>query len=156
MKRRNAKRRAGFTLMEVLLVIVILLMLGTVGVISYSKIADNARKDTAKVLTREVEGAVDLYNRSMGTYPDDGEGLNALITRPDDDARGKAWDSGGPFLKGGKIPQDPWSRPLVYKKVDDATAARTGVYFHVYSMGVNGTDDSGSGDDIPAWAEESR
>lgn len=155
MNRRNRKRQA-FTLMEVLLVIVILLMLGTVGVISYSKIADSERKNIARVLTREVEGAVDLYNRSMGVYPDDGEGLGALITRPDDEARAKAWDGGGPFLKGGKVPQDPWQTPLAYKKVDDATASRIGVYFHVYSFGPNRTDDSGSGDDIPPWAEESR
>jgi general secretion pathway protein G len=142
--------------MEVLLVIVILLMLGTVGVISYSKIADSSRKDTAKILTKDVEGAVELYDRSMGRYPEDGEGMGALITRPDDEAQAKLWDSGGPFLKGGKIPTDPWGTPLAYKKVDDATASRTGVYFHVYSFGPNRTDDSGSGDDIPAWAEESR
>ena len=152
MNRRNAKR--GFTLMEVLLVIVILLMLGTVGVVSYSKISENSKKDTTRILINDVEGAVNRYALAVGTYPTDDEGLGALITRPDDEARGKAWDSGGPFLTGGRIPQDAWHRPLTYKRVDDTTASRTAVYFHIYSLGPNGTDDSGSGDDIPAWAEE--
>lgn len=80
----------------------------------------------------------------------------ALINRPDDDVQGKAWDSGGPFLKGGKVPLDPWNTPLAYKRADDSTAARTGVYFHVYSFGPNKTDDNGGGDDVPNWAEESR
>ena len=151
MNRRNVKR--GFTLMEVLLVIVILLMLGTVGVVSYSKIREDSQKKTTLILVNDLDGAVNRYALAVGTYPTDDEGLGALFTRPDEEARGKAWDSGGPFITGGKIPQDAWHHPLAYKRVDDATASRTALYFHIYSIGPNGTDDNGTGDDIPAWAE---
>ena len=154
MSRRNGKRRAGFTLTEVLLSIALLLLLGTVSVVSYSKIRDSSQKDTAKVLVGQVESAVENYSRVMSNPPGDDEGLAALVTRPDDENQAKAWDSGGPFLKGGKIPLDSWKTEVAYKRVDDDTANRTGVYFHVYSCGPNRTDDSGTGDDIPAWAEE--
>lgn len=152
----NRNYRKGFTLMEVLIVLGILLVLGTLAVVAYPRIQESADKKSAKVLVDQVGSALDLYHTAMGTYPTTEEGLKALVTPPDDEKLKEKWTGGGgPFLKDAKIPTDPWGIELKYEQVQtgDSGAAPTGPAYHVWSMGPDKTDPTA--DDIKNWTEAS-
>lgn len=152
MKKLSCRRR-GFTLVELLAVLGIIALIGTMGVVFITGAVKSARVKHAEGLVNQTRQAVDLYYNAMGRYPETDEGLQALLTAPDDEDEAKAWkDGGGPFLRDGQIPQDAWRHELKYVKVDSADET-TGRQFHVYSFGPNGIDDDGREDDIPAWAE---
>lgn len=150
MNRRNGsrgKRRGGFTLIEVMLVIGILVMLGTVAVIGYTQIRKGANINTAQAMVNETAHAVELYYNAMSNYPAD-DGLAALYTVPSDEAEKTKWvNGGGPFLKNSETPNDPWGNALQYEKVEGAEVG--GVGFHVWSNGPDGQ--SGTDDDIRSW-----
>ncbi len=145
------RRRAGFTLIEVLLVIGLLLVLGTVGVTAYSRIQAGAERNMARTQVDQTVNAVKLYRQAMRSLPDEDEGLKALCTAPDTDDDADKWtDGGGPFFEPAEVPKDPWGNELKYVEAEDDG----GRGFHVYSCGPNKEDDNGTDDDIPAWADE--
>ena len=102
-------RSRGFTLIELLVVLVILTLLaGLVG----PKVLDQlggAKSKTARVQIGELEQAVDLFKLDVGRYPNDAEGIRALVERP---STAKGWN--GPYLKKG-LPTDPWGANYQYK-----------------------------------------
>jgi general secretion pathway protein G len=101
---------AGFTLVEMLVVITIIgLIMGLVGPRVLGYLSDSKVK-TARIQIQELAAALDLYYLDNGHYPTSNEGLTALAQRPDSAA---TWN--GPYLKGNAIPNDPWGRPYVYK-----------------------------------------
>ena len=106
LKKRGSK---GFTLIELLVVLVILTLLaGLVG----PKVLDQlggAKSKTARVQIAEIEQGVDLFKLDVGRYPNDAEGLRALVDRP---ATASGWN--GPYLKKG-LPADPWGGAYQYK-----------------------------------------
>ena len=105
---------AGFTLVEMLVVITIIgLVMALVGprVLSY---LGESKVKTAKIQIESFEAALDLYYLDNGAYPNGGEGLKALVERP---ASGVAWN--GPYLRVGTVPNDPWGHPYVYKSPGD-------------------------------------
>lgn len=147
------KRRAGFTLIEVLLVIGILLVLSTVGVVAYSKIKANSDRDATKALIDQTAQAVELYHTQMGVYPTTEDGLKALIAPPSDEKLAEKWKNYGPFLKDGKIPVDPWMNELKYELEQTSSDTEvTGPAFHVWSTGPDGQD--GNDDDIRNWSTD--
>lgn len=152
-KTRN-RRAAGFTLLEVMLVMLILTMLVGVGIFGYSKTQAKAERQTTRLVINDVENAVRNYRRVVRHFPDEDEGLNLLISPPADETQAELWASEGPFYPGGKLPKDAWGNELIYKRTDEDVANTTGIFFRVYSPGPNGEDDGGTGDDIPKWAEE--
>jgi general secretion pathway protein G len=105
----TAKRQPGFTLLELLVVVVILgLLVGFVapryfGQIGKSEIA------TAKAQIDALEKALDQYRLDTGRYPGAEIGLNALVQRPPNEPK---WN--GPYLKKA-VPPDPWGKPYVYR-----------------------------------------
>jgi general secretion pathway protein G len=70
-----------------------------------------------------------MYKLDVGIYPTTDQGLQALITQPQGVAR---WN--GPYLKGDKLPEDPWGRPFVYR----SPSGRQGHEFDLYSLGATG------------------
>jgi len=142
MKNRNHSRRGGFTLIEVLIVIGILVVLGTVSVVAYTRIQAGANKKATSLMIDDTANAVDLYRTAMNTVPETDEGLEALVTAPDDEELAQKWtDGGGPFLKNG-IPRDPWGNELRYEKREIETGS--GPEYRIWSYGPDkqgGTDD---------------
>jgi len=100
----------GYTLIELLVVLTIIsLIVGLVGprVLSY---LGESRVKTAKLQIESFGSALDLFYLDAGRYPTTSEGLDALVQRP---TGVEVWS--GPYLKGGRVPLDPWSHPYQYR-----------------------------------------
>jgi general secretion pathway protein G len=101
---------AGFTLVEILVVITIIgLIMAIVGprVLNY---LGESKVKAAKIQIESFSSALDLYYLDMGRYPGSSDGLAALVQRP-----GSAQEWNGPYLKGGVVPNDPWGHSYVYR-----------------------------------------
>src|SRR5947209_18023056 len=100
---RRADGEAGFTLVEMLVVITIIgLIMGLVGPRVLNYLAESKVK-TAKIQIESLSAAIDLYYLDNGHYPAASDGLEALVRRPAGDA---GWN--GPYLKSTQAPADPW------------------------------------------------
>jgi general secretion pathway protein G len=133
---QRSRRRRGFTLMEVLLVLAILIVLGATVTVGYQRIAKNARVDAARNQVKMLENAVNTYALAVGTPPTTQQGLAALIEAPSDLRNPAKWQ--GPYLEKA-LPNDPWDNPYQYEQ-------QGGDQFRIWSMGPDGA--SGSEDDI--------
>jgi len=103
------KEHGGFTLLELLVVMVIIgLLAGYVGPKYFSQIGKSETK-VARAQLDALEKALDQYRLDTGHYPAPESGLAALIQKPPNEAK---WD--GPYLKK-IVPMDPWGRPYIYK-----------------------------------------
>jgi len=148
----NARKssRRGFTLIEVLLVILILSMLAGVGILAFSGVQDKAAIKTTRLLvTTTVPQALDNYKLDIGHYPTEDEGgLEALRKKPnfDDEAKGEGWRV---YLT--KEPKDAWGNALTYELVEDSGEGG-GQGYKLWSNGPNGQ--SGDDDDIKNWSED--
>jgi len=115
-KSRDDDNRAGFTLLELLVVIVILgLLIGLVAPAALRQLG-GARISLAHQSIERLGSVLDLYKLDVGTYPTTEEGLQALVVKPPDVAN---WN--GPYLKGDQIPLDPWSHPYIYRDPSNRT-----------------------------------
>jgi general secretion pathway protein G len=100
----------GFTLVELLVVLVILgLLIGVVGPRAIDFLS-RAKPDVARIQIENFGTALDLFRLDVGRYPTADEGLDALIKRPASAARWR-----GPYIKSEKVPLDPWNRSYVYE-----------------------------------------
>jgi general secretion pathway protein G len=105
------RRTAGFTLIEIMVVVFIIGLLATIVSVNVIGQTDNARITKAKVDLKQIEEGLHLYKLDNAIYPTTGQGLAALVQKP----------SGGPPLRRynpegyiQKIPEDPWGNPYVY------------------------------------------
>ena len=115
MKHKTAMRK-GFSLIELLIVIVILGGLVAVVAPGLMDSADQAKRDTVCLKMNDLQKRLDMFSLDNGSYPDTEEGFEALLSNPDAEKypnyRAK------PYLK--KLPKDSWKTPFVYiKKGDD-------------------------------------
>ena len=102
-------KNRGFTLLELLVVIVIIgLLAGYVAPRYFSQVG-KSEIQVAKAQIESLEKAMDQYRLDMRRYPTAEEGLEALVAKP-----GSAQNWGGPYLKK-SVPNDPWGRPYVYR-----------------------------------------
>jgi len=109
-KRRQDLGQQGFTLVEMLVVITIIgLIMGLIGprVLNY---LNESKVKAAKIQLQSFSSALDLFYLDAGRFPSTSEGLTALVQRTPGVA---AWN--GPYLKGGNVPNDPWSHAYVYR-----------------------------------------
>lgn len=124
----------GFTLLELLVVIVIIGLLAAYVGPKYFAQLGKSEVTVARAQIDSFEKALDTYRLDNGRYPSTEEGLNALITKPAAAAR---WN--GPYLKK-QVPQDPWNHQYVYRAPGSKSE------YEILSYGRDGQP-GGSGDD---------
>ena len=141
---RNRRYR-GFTLMEVLLVLVILAVLGSMAALSYNAISRRANKKAAESQIGLFNTPIQMYQMAVGVFPTTAQGLEALRTAPADLPNPAKWD--GPYLNK-PVPLDPWDNPYQY--------VSPGVFnpnsYDVWSFGPDGV--GSTQDDIGNWSLE--
>ncbi|SFR76873.1 type II secretion system major pseudopilin GspG [Sphingomonas jatrophae] len=134
--RPKRPQEEGFTLIELMVVIVILGLLTTIVVINVLPSQDKARVEKAKADVALIEQGLEMYRLDNLDYPTDAQGLAAL-TSPPAGAQAGRYRAGG-YIK--RLPEDPWGRPYNYAK-----PGRHGT-FDVWSHGADGRE-GGEGDD---------
>lgn len=140
-RRRNAAS-AGFTLLEVLIVLVILgLIAAVVAGPQLFKYLGTAKGEAAKIQLERIGAALDLFRLDIGRYPSQAENLRALIERPTGTA---VWN--GPYLKKADSITDPWGRTFTYR-----IPGAHGEY-DLYTLGADNTEGGeGENRDITSW-----
>jgi len=132
----------GFTLIELMVVIVILGLLATIIMPKILDRPEQARRLKAKVQIRNFQSALALFKTDTGHFPTTSQSLEALINNPGL----KGWKQGG-YIEGGKVPLDPWNNPYMY-----LCPGVHGEDYEIESYGKDG-EDGGTGDDadIESW-----
>jgi len=134
MKRsRRRARRHGFTLLEVLLVLAILVILGSTVGVFFARTQTTANRRAATVQINLLEQLMDQYRIDVGIYPASQQGMEALMTAPPELADPTRW--AGPYTRK-QIPPDPWQNMYQY----ELTSADT---FRIWSFGPDGQDNTG-------------
>lgn len=142
--RETRARGRGFTLIEVLVVVVILGILAAVVVPRIMDRPDEARIVRARQDILAISQALHLYRLDNFTYPSTQQGLRALIERPSGDPPAPNWREGG-YLE--RLPKDPWGRDYVYLYPGSRGGA-----FDLYSLGADGKPGGrGAAADIGNW-----
>lgn len=135
------KRGSGFTLIEVMVVVVILGILAAIIVPNVIGKDEKARVEATKASLREVSNALEMYKLDNHKYPTTQEGLEALVKKP---PAAKNWAPQG-YLK--SMPKDSWGNPFQYMSPGPA-----GKPYDLYSFGADGTE-GGEGDNADLHAE---
>jgi general secretion pathway protein G len=138
----------GFTLIELMVVIVILSILAVWVAPKIMGRPEQAKQVKAKVDIQGLETALKLYKLDNGAYPTTEQGLEALVSAPDSGKLAKNWREGG-YLEKGKVPKDPWGNDFVY--LSPGTHGDS----DIISYGLDG-EPGGEGDnkDINSWESE--
>src|SRR6201997_4044406 len=142
--RASRTAEAGFTLVEMLVVITIIgLIMSLVGprVLNY---LGESKVKAARIQIQSFSSALDLFYLDAGRYPSSAEGLAALV-KPT--AGLTSWN--GPYLKGGAVPNDPWGKPYVYRSPGERSA------YEIISYGADGQEGgTGTAADITTAGSE--
>jgi len=104
------RQRGGFTLLELMVVLLILALIATIAAPQVTKHLRKAKVETAKIQVDALGAAVDSFNIDNGRYPTNDEALKALIEKPSDLSH---WD--GPYIKKKESLIDPWGEPYKYR-----------------------------------------
>ena len=138
---QRADREAGFTLVELLIVLTILVLLASLigpRVIGY---LGTSKTKAAKVQIESIAATLQLYRLDNGRYPSTSEGLKALVERP---PNAGAWN--GPYLTKREVPNDPWGHPYNYR-----SPGQNGE-FDIFSLGAdNQVGGTGENADVTSW-----
>lgn len=146
-RKRETRCQYGFTLIEVLVVIVVIALLASLVAPNVFRHLGTAKDATARSQIQMLGAALDAYRLDNGRYPTTEQGLDALSRAPGIEPRPRNWR--GPYLRGA-IPADPWGNTYVYRS--PATATEYG--FDLLSLGADGQE-GGEGDaaDIRLWED---
>ncbi len=139
--RRARKKQKGFTLVELLVVLVILGLIAAFAAPEVMKYLGGAKTDSAKIQIERLGGVLDLYRLETGRYPTEDEGLRALVEKPVGVER---WN--GPYLKKEDSLLDPWGNVYLYR-----FPGEHGEY-DIYSLGSDGQEGGdGESSDVTSW-----
>lgn len=139
--RSKRKREAGFTLVELLVVMAILALLASLVAPRVLAYLGTSRTKTAELQIENLTTSLELFKLDTGRYPNTQDGLAALVSKT---GNHRNWN--GPYLKGAKLPQDPWGSPYRYRY-----PGRHGE-FDIYSLGAdNRQGGKGEDTDVKNW-----
>lgn len=134
------KKQAGFTLLEIMVVIVILGILASMVVPNLLGNKEEAERQKVVSDITTLEGAMEMYKLNNSRYPTTDQGLEALVTKPEIDPIPRNFREGG-YIK--RLPNDPWGSPYLL-----LSPGENGQY-DVFSAGLDGEE--GTEDDIGNW-----
>lgn len=139
------KNRRGFTLIEIMVVIVILALLAALVGPKLIGRTDDAKIGTTKTQIKQLETAIKLYKLDNGSYPSTEQGLNALVSKPTVGVIPKNYKDGG-YLESKQVPKDGWGNDFIY-----VSPGEHGDY-DLYSYGADGAKGGeGKNADITSW-----
>ncbi len=143
-------KNKGFTLLELLVVIVILGILATfVGTRIMGK-PEEARQTQTKIQIQSLESALNMYRLDNGDYPSTEQGLRALVEKPGTGTIPRKWRDGG-YLDKPRVPRDPWDNEYAYL----SPGMRNTNGFDLFSYGADGQPGGeGKDADIGNWESE--
>jgi general secretion pathway protein G len=130
----------GFTLLELMVVLLILALIATIAAPQVTKHLRKAKLETAKIQVDALSAAVDSFNIDNGRFPTNDEALKALVEKP---AGLPSWD--GPYIKKKESLVDPWGEPYRYRSPGSSRE------YDVYSLGSD-RKEGGEGDAIDVGA----
>ncbi|MDB4456202.1 type II secretion system major pseudopilin GspG [bacterium] len=141
-----AKNQQGFSLIEVLVVVVIMgMLIGLIGPNVLGQV-DRARVTTAKADIATLSQALDMYKLDNHFYPTTDQGLEALVKKPQASPSPKNWNSQG-YLKGSELPLDPWDNDFVYLSPGEGSEP-----YELMSLGADArVGGDGYSSDISSW-----
>lgn len=129
--------KSGFTLIEIMAVVLIIGLLSTlVGIAIFPQI-DKARVNAARSQLKMLDAALESYRMDSARFPSTDEGLEALVVEP---AEARNWQSGG-YLRERRIPVDPWGNPYEYEAPGQNNP-------HAYDIWSWGADGQAGGEDV--------
>lgn len=140
--------RRGFTLIELMVVIVILTILASFIAPRLMGRPDEARRSQARIQIEGLETALKMYKLDNGNYPTTEQGLKALVEAPSAGRLAGNWREGG-YLEKNKVPKDPWGNEFVY------VAPGSHGEYDLSSKGADGeAGGDGKNKDINSWESD--
>lgn len=140
------KNQKGFTLIEIMVVVIILGLLAGLVLPRIMGQEEEARIKTTRTQIRALENALDSFKLDNGFYPSTDQGLEALIKKPETGRIPTKWREGG-YLKPARIPKDAWGRDFIY-----ISPGNEGRDYEIISYGPDGEPGGeGKNADIESW-----
>lgn len=134
----SRKKASGFTLIEIMIVMVIIAMLAALVGPRVMGALGSSKVKATKIQLETLSTTVEAFHLDTGRFPTQAEGLQVLVENPEK-APIKNWR--GPYLKKNKVPTDEWGNPFVYE-----IPSKHKMPFDIYSLGADGKP-GGTGDD---------
>ncbi|WP_353232656.1 type II secretion system major pseudopilin GspG [Pseudomonas helleri] len=145
MKTLRASTQRGFTLIEIMVVVVIIGVLGAIVVPQFMSRPDQAKVTAAHTDIQAISTALEMYRLDTFNYPSTQQGLEALVTRPSGTPLARNWNPQG-YLK--SLPVDPWGTPYQYLNPGTHSAG-----YDLFSFGADGVQGGeGFATDIGNWS----
>ncbi len=144
MNKRKRKNRFGFTMVELMAMLIIIGLLATLVVTKVASKIDQARVTTTKANLKLLHNAVNQFKMDTGRFPTEEEGLMALIEQPSDVTR---YEPGG-YLETTEIPKDGWGNDFIYE-----LSPESGKPFVIKSLGADGKE-GGEGNDADLYSTD--
>lgn len=139
-----SRRQSGFTLIEIMVVVIIIGLLASVAVPTVLDRMEQARTQKARADFKSLQTALKLYRIDNFTYPTSDQGLDALVTKPSVAPVPRNWKTGG-YLD--QMQLDPWDRPYLYM-----SPAEGGHDYDIYTLGADGVSGGeGTNADLSIW-----
>lgn len=142
---KNTQKRNGFTLIEIMVVIIILGMLAAFVIPNITGKSEEAKQKLVCVQMKSLSEGLKMFKIDNGSYPTAEEGIAALITNPSSDTYPSYSKNG--YLEGKNLPKDPWNHPYIY--------LNDGEMFDLVSLGADGKE-GGSDDEKDQKLSECR
>jgi general secretion pathway protein G len=144
--------KAGFTLIEIMAVVLIIgLLVGIVGYNVFSQV-DTARVSATRTQIKQLEGALEFYRLDNARYPSTEQGIDALVRKPSGEPQPRNYRPEG-YVHGGRVPEDSWGNPFQYQ----SPGTHNPYSFDLWSLGADGSPGGEGNDaDVGNWSDEAQ